>query len=736
MYVFEIRCTETGEVIETHETGAEAGARSRQLNDQLRDAGLDRRTRVKRVEAPAAEETEPWGYVFRGAYSLVLTSAEYASCYPETEKVAPIPSHEGYVWRDRETYRLIPSEIPWWSEDWWKNSPLLGLHFPHPSRVDPAKLAYTQSEDHGLNDRQTRTTPGRYLRRYFGNILTAEQIEYWAVAWTDKFSPRSLQFASTPEDIARVYENGPHSCMAYPAGSFNSPVHPCSIYGAGDLAVAYITDGDRITGRALVWPDRKVYGRIYGDVYRMETALEAEGFKQGRDGSFDGARLLNIPAGDVYTMPYLDYPLSAADDHGEFLILRSFGSITSERTDGLSDDAISCETCETTMHEDDAMVVDGWNPLYYCEECYHERYIICDDCNEPTYRDDATVVQGGDVVCEVCRDDRYSYCEGCDEYVHDSCFGKEAPDGNVYCAECRDDLVTECDGCGDEVMHDEVCPDCATGDTASDPVTSSKDPGACTCARNREAARAEAIAARDPLLARVGSDHRAEVFNAPADYARTVAELEDEQRIEAAVAAVPPCDSCLEQAGQLTLSFDAPAPETPEPEHTCAWRVIDDTGTSVPCGAPSTHRSTLIGDWYTLCEHHAVGVPSIMERFAPPPAPEPGPRCRGMRRGATGILVTCGAPATYRSRETHNVYCDSCAAPLAPVLDRIAPPPAPEPNLCCFDCGNVATRQGYRQGYQQEYIPGLLYCEDCAAAAFRFPDSVAPRIVTETVSTY
>lgn len=664
MYVYEIRCTETDEVIETHETGAEAGARSRQLNDQLRGAGENRRTRVKRVEVPAAEEIPPYAWMYvnktNGHVDYVNTDAWYRG-NPEY-RLAPIPNHEGMHWRARELNRSGRDEIPWLLEEWWLESDAVLTHFTHPSRVDPAKLAYTQSEDHGLHDRQTRTTPGRYLRRYFGDVLSAEQIEYWSVRWTETFAPRRLQFAATPEDIARVYENGPHSCMAYPAGRFNSPVHPCSIYGAGDLAVAYITDGDRITGRALVWPDRKVYGRIYGDVHRMETALEAEGFKQGREGSFDGARLLNIPAGDVYTMPYLDYPLSAADDHGEFLILRSFGSITSERTDGLSDDAISCETCETTMHEDDAMVVDGWNPLYYCEECYHERYITCDYCNEPTYRDDATVVQGGDVVCEVCRDDRYSYCEGCDEYVHGSCFGKEAPDGNVYCAGCRDGLVTECDVCGDEVMHDEVCPDC-TDDTAGAPV-------ACTCARNREAARAEAIAARDPLLARVGPEHRAEIFNAPADYARTVAEREDEQRIEAAVAAVPPCDSCLEQAGQLTLSFDAPAPETPE--HTCAWRVIDVNGTFVLCGAPSTHRSIYIGNSYTLCEQHAAGVPSIMERFTPPPAPKP--------------------------------------------------------KLCNFDCGNVATRRSVTTGF--------LYCDSCAAVIFINHDTIAPRIVTETVSTY
>jgi hypothetical protein len=40
-------------------------------------------------------------------------------------------------------------------------------------------------------------------------------------------------------------------------------------------------DEERVTARALVWAERKIYGRMYGDENRLEALLKEAGFERG-----------------------------------------------------------------------------------------------------------------------------------------------------------------------------------------------------------------------------------------------------------------------------------------------------------------------------------------------------------------------------------------------------------------------------------------------------------------------
>lgn len=123
-----------------------------------------------------------------------------------------------------------------------------------------------------------------------------------------------VHFAATPEDIEYVYENGPRSCMTRGSEYFpsNCSVHPSRPYGNSDLQIAYTRDRYRkISARGVVWPDKKVYHRVYGmtDGHRFQLAgeLETLGYIRGDNWCFAGARLRHIKDGEgAIILPHLD----------------------------------------------------------------------------------------------------------------------------------------------------------------------------------------------------------------------------------------------------------------------------------------------------------------------------------------------------------------------------------------------------------------------------------------------
>jgi len=113
-----------------------------------------------------------------------------------------------------------------------------------------------------------------------------------------------MQIFHRPQEIADAYVTlrRAETCMSYPKEWYGKdlPHHPSYVYGAGDLALA--TDG---ASRVLVWPERKIIGRVYGPTYKaLVQELEDEGYAVG---SLLGARLLSINFGQSrYLMPYID----------------------------------------------------------------------------------------------------------------------------------------------------------------------------------------------------------------------------------------------------------------------------------------------------------------------------------------------------------------------------------------------------------------------------------------------
>ncbi len=211
-----------------------------------------------------------------------------------------------------------------------------------------------------------------------------------------KFSGYTLDAESTPDGIARLYaEKYLGSCMGHDAGHFNTPKHPCFVYGAGDLTCLVARDkhGD-IVARCMAWIEREKISRIYGDVSAMQSLILREyNIETESDGcnydSLEGARLLKIEHeyDDAYVVPYVDSVQYAYDD-GEFLILNDdrggINTHASHECSGWSrevDSGEACERCGDRVPDDETcgVVVERGYIETWCDCCASDNSFSCED---------------------------------------------------------------------------------------------------------------------------------------------------------------------------------------------------------------------------------------------------------------------------------------------------------------------------------------------------------------------
>ncbi|WP_439357914.1 hypothetical protein [Bradyrhizobium sp. DASA03007] len=228
-------------------------------------------------------------------------------------------------WRATIQAKLESGELTPLPKKW--DLPPITDHFAHLWANDPSMIAYIESEDNGIIQKFTAIKPGRYITAYYeggvqGSADITDARRRTLIAAIDPSG--EIFYARTPEEIEYVYKNGPDSCMDGDHNFNGLPMWPTGPYGAGDLAVAYTKNNrGRIQSRALCWPEKKLHGRCYGAVEAMRTALANEGYIDLREGTnakknvFVGARLLKVPHGDAFVMPYFD-DITVAIDKGDY----------------------------------------------------------------------------------------------------------------------------------------------------------------------------------------------------------------------------------------------------------------------------------------------------------------------------------------------------------------------------------------------------------------------------------
>lgn len=369
-------------------------------------------------------------------------------------------------WMTREQTRFNSGHyvpVPWvetirYNDQLWQ-------HFAHVSLDVPGMIAYTPDDEKGIQDRQVRVRPGKYLQQYFADRFTPEQIADYASrvkAYTEE-----LKIATTPDDIARVYcaDGGPTSCMD--RRNFRFDETPVRVYGNSDLAVAYIgtlgkgENDSRIAARAVVWPERKVYTRIYGDTATLQHVLHSAGYAEG---SMRGARIRAIETrGGDYVMPYVD-GIYTADLQGQWFVLGR-GEYATDNTTGTTDHGNTCSNCNSRCGADESYCESCLEDSNYCERCGETSF----DSNDGTYSSERGVW-----MCDSCWSHRD--CECCDETLHEYDYTRSAWSETYRCDDCEN--MRECSDCGDwsdNVDDDDVCADCRKCATCGDVCDQASD---------------------------------------------------------------------------------------------------------------------------------------------------------------------------------------------------------------------------------------------------------------------
>jgi hypothetical protein len=316
----------------------------------------------------------------------------------------------GHVWFYAGEGRYTKEQLDY---SYGKGNPYVAVigviknHFPHVSMTNKQMLSYTESSEKGAKDIQTQIKPGAYLTKFFGGVVSADAIAIHVRDWQRRFADVELKFARTPEDIVRVYQHGPNSCMSGAADGYATCtkgknakyLHPCEVYGKsddggfiGDLTVAYLESKYGVTCRCLVWEDKQQYGRIYGDSTLITRELQALGYQPG---TFEGARIAKIVLDQkyrTYLMPYID-GWSRVLERPDHFVLSTGRELSS--TEQRKASWFNC--CNTSGNS------GAKSPLYHCAGC--------DDEYET---DTLHSVAGHGRYCPTCYDETFFYCERLD----------------------------------------------------------------------------------------------------------------------------------------------------------------------------------------------------------------------------------------------------------------------------------------------------------------------------------
>ena len=312
-------------------------------------------------------------------------------------------------------------------------------HHVHTS-VDPEKpemIAFTRTFADGVRDRQVRVKLGRYLAQTFGSKLSPERIAELVNEHSINTQTRvKWHIAMTPSRIETVYRRGPSSCMSKDIRYYNTDIHPTRIYGAGDLGVAFCWRGGRITARALVWPERKVFGRIYGDERRLEGVLRESGYMNlsehrdhirndprfndtltWRDWGFNGARLLRIEEfGGHIVAPYMDddYGLdflhrNVAYANSGFLMMTECFDLACSETNGLAQQpGEDCSHCGDYTPEDE--LTTRFDGDRICDHCLCHDHFYCEHNGEIYPDSEAVVTHDHQTISREAYEDHYFTC--------------------------------------------------------------------------------------------------------------------------------------------------------------------------------------------------------------------------------------------------------------------------------------------------------------------------------------
>lgn len=363
----------------------------------------------------------------------------------------PLPQENAIDWRAREWERFESGEYIHCCDAIRAIAP--EDHFAHIAKKRPELVAYTKDATKGAQDIQSLLSikayveliaPDFYSESAKEQVINEQKAHAIAVAAPVKFAGpcESEENADLIEEIYTNYDGSIRaldaSCMRHDASDFQSDgIHPVRAYASPDVAIAYMQNENGETiARALVWPEKKLYSRAYAGSGFLIESLKKMGYSgdkyYGYDNqSFAGARLKKIYLGDGrFVMPYID-GMSAAREHGRYLVLDDCGELSTRETNGTTgDESIYCEHCDEHRQPDDMRTV-------YTNARRSNSYQMCSSC--------------------VSHADDVFYCEGYDDYFERETVDEVEANGRTYSLAYAENHLNYCEH-DDEWTRESLAP--------------------------------------------------------------------------------------------------------------------------------------------------------------------------------------------------------------------------------------------------------------------------------------
>ncbi|OVE73921.1 hypothetical protein BVX94_02280 [bacterium B17] len=350
------------------------------------------------------------------------------------------------------------------------------------SQEQPDKVSFALKPEHKLdNDRRTRTTLGRYLRRQL-------EVEYEDISDKSMYALTRAVFASlidtdkavsviSGDEIVEAYRGsvGGASCMT------GENCDKIQIYSDNPDVVSMAVYGDE-EARALLWrtcEGAMVLDRIYPNdgkhvdvmhnwaiqndyTYRVSNSLPS-GHVQLSDGKSYTVKLRH---NDVF--PYMD-TFCFGQFHGGLIHLSNddgFADVVLNDTCGGTSDSCTCCGCGENISQDHARYSPGDDA--FCEECFYDRYTYCTRCDHTFAIGETTTVDETLELCEYClADSGAQLCDHCDCWVTEGTTADDTEE--FFCTDCAETELTHCVECEGHFAKDiskrgdgeYICHDCA-----------------------------------------------------------------------------------------------------------------------------------------------------------------------------------------------------------------------------------------------------------------------------------
>jgi len=163
----------------------------------------------------------------------------------------------------------------------------------------------------------------------------------------------------------------------------------------------------------------------------LEHHIHTNGGEYGRDGSWEGARLVRKPVtnGEGFYGPYIDLEPRRLLDDGEYLVVSHGGDVEAHDYQGvIGGYACHCYSCNSGLHEDDSYYSEHTDETY-CNDCYYSEHFYCEWSDRDCHNDasvEVNVPSGSrrgydtDVISQDYLDysDEFVLCDNDHEYWH------------------------------------------------------------------------------------------------------------------------------------------------------------------------------------------------------------------------------------------------------------------------------------------------------------------------------